>query len=186
MRILDNRPSVTLGMLPCLGFAHERPDWFCRLGEARVPRVHDNLRHDGGDLLLTSPAQKLVLQRLCDLHSDRTLRVSNAVCERHLVQRVLCHLRTQQDETDLRSVAVGHDNTAAAFDDGCDVACSLAGRPILVHDRHMLGIRDQRISTDGDDNQWFIAAVRFRRHARVYIVSAMSALAVCSLFSASG
>ena len=69
--------------------------------------------------------QEFVLQALCDLQSDRSLRVGDAVGERHLVDDVACEFGAQQDEADLRTVAVRDEHAVALLDDRHDVVRGL-------------------------------------------------------------
>ena len=66
-------------------------------------------------------------------------------------RRVVGHeLRAQQDEPDLRAVAVGDDDAPAVGDQGGDVARGLAGVLVLLGDRAALAVEDQRVPADRD------------------------------------
>ena len=109
---------------------------------------------------------QLVLQRLRNLHSDGALCVSHAIRERHLVNGVAREFRAQQDEADLRPVAVGHNDAVALFDDRHDVVRRLACRTVLIQHVHVLRIPDQRITANRDDDEGIVSPGLVFRHLR--------------------
>ena len=121
--------------------------------EAWILGVDDNLRDNRNDLLLQSLSQEFVLQRLCDLHADGALRVGDAVRQRYLVKNVLGELGTKQHEAYLRTVAMRNDHPVASGHDRGYMLARLACRPVLVEHVHVLAILDQRVATDGYDDQ---------------------------------
>ena len=77
-------------------------------------------------------------------------------------------LAAQQDEADLRAVAVRHDHAPAVGDQLGDVPRRLAGVLGLLGDRAALAVEDQRVPADRDDRRVRSAIMpppAIRRHA---------------------
>jgi hypothetical protein len=76
------------------------------------------------------------------------------------VQDIPGQFGAQQDEANLRSVAMGDDNPVALGNQRGDVVARLAGRAVLIQHGHMLGVLDQGIPADGNHDQgWFHAVL---------------------------
>ena len=107
--------------------------------------------------------------------------VSATQLARGTVNGVACEFGAQQNKANLRAVAVGNEHAVAGLDDRHDVLSGLARCTVLIEDVHVLCIAYQRIAADGDNDQGFVGL----SHGD-HIVRAISALAVCRRFSASG
>ena len=103
---------------------------------------------------LETAASQLVVQILSQLIPDGALGVGSTGVERHLVQDLLGDLRAQQDEPHLWPVAVGDHDPVSCRDDARDMSAGLSRGPILIVDRHVLGIPDQRVAADGDGDEF--------------------------------
>jgi hypothetical protein len=111
--------------------------------EAGVILVDDALRDDGCNRLLHTLIQEFVLQTLCDLQADGSLRISNTIRERYLVDDIAREFRAQQDEANLRTIAVRYENPVALLDERHDVVRGFACRTVLIKDAHVFGVRYQ-------------------------------------------
>ena len=58
----------------------------------------------------------------------------------------------QEDESDLRAVPVGNDDTKTSFDEIGDMARCLNHSRVLVGHAHVLVVLDELIAADGDDD----------------------------------
>jgi hypothetical protein len=113
------------------------------------------LRYHCDDGLIDAVVQEFILQALCDLQPDRPLCIGNTIGKRDFVNDVSCEFGAQQDETDLRTVPVSNQDAIPLLNDRHDVMCRLAGRPVLVQDIHVLGVLDQRVAANCDDDERF-------------------------------
>src|SRR5579872_272627 len=183
----DHAPPSPVGVVddvPALGPAplghrliHERADRLARVLEGRVVGSHLGLADDGGGVAVHAEAGELVREVLLEGVADGALGVRPADVERHLVQLVGGELGPPQDETDLGTVAMGDDDVPAVLDHADDVAARLLGGDVLVADRLVLGVFDERVPADGDDG-----GPLGRPHQ--LIVRAMTAFWPCRRFSA--
>ena len=107
-------------------------------GEGGIVAVHQRLGHDGGDGFLQAPAAELVLEGLLNLVAERALGVGDDGIERDLVEDAARVFAAQQDEADLRAVAVRDDDAVAAFQQVGDMARGLDHGGILVRHAHVL------------------------------------------------
>jgi len=128
-------------------------DRFRGVLESRVVRVDHRLRHNRGHGLVDPAAPQLVAQGLADLIADGTLGVGATAVQRYLVQHLLGQLRAQQDEAHLWSVAVRNEDTVTLGHDVGDVIARLTTGPVLIEDRRVLRIFDQRVTTNSNDDQ---------------------------------
>ncbi len=167
--VLDHGPFLDAHAVLGLGARVELADGLARLGKGGVIAVHQRLGDDGGDGLLQAPAAELVFEGLLNLVAERALSVGDDGIERDLVEDAARVFAAQQDEADLRAVAVRDDDAVAAFQQVRDMAGGLDHGRILVRHAHVLRVLDERVAADGDDNRLhleFRAWVRMRLHVR--------------------
>ena len=149
--VLGHVPAQPLGVLVRGRVVEERADGLGRVGERRVGRVDDGLRHDRHDPPVDAPAAQLVADRLEEHVADRALGVADGVVHRDRRHLGLRQLRAAQDEADLRPVAVGDDEPPALLHELDERAGDRAHRLVLVGDRLVLGVGDQRVAAQRDD-----------------------------------
>ena len=94
---------------------------------------------------------EVVLEILGEGIADGALAVGAADVQRHFVQLVRGQLRAPQDESDLRPVAVAHDDIPAVLDHRRDVPAGLAGRDVLIAHGLVRLVVDQRVAADRHD-----------------------------------
>src|SRR3972149_1718849 len=94
---------------------------------------------------------QLVEQRLAEDVADTTLRIGHAHLQGERRHRggVPDQLRPQEDEADLRPVAVRQHDAPAFLDERGDVARRLAGVLVLLLDRALLAVEDEGVAADG-------------------------------------
>jgi hypothetical protein len=83
------------------------------------------------------------LNGLLDLVADGPLRIRANRVQGHFVQQSPRMLAAQQDEPDLRAVAVGDDDAKAAGDEVGNVVCGFDDGGVLVHDAAVFGVLDE-------------------------------------------
>ena len=149
--------------------------------EGRVVGGDLHLRDDSHGVAVDPEPPEVVLEVLGERVPDRPLTVGAADVQRHLVQLVSRELGPAQDEADLRPVAVSDDDVPAVLDHRGDVPAGLPRRDVLVADRLVLLVPDQRVAADRDH------CTPGGHHAAPNppIVRARSAFAMCIRFSAS-
>ena len=69
------------------------------------------------------------------------------------MEHVAGEIGAQQDEADLRAVAVGDHDAVARGDERGDVVGRFAGRLVLVGHGDFLAVEDEGIAADGDDRE---------------------------------
>ena len=121
------------------------------MGEGGVVRRHLHLRHDGHRVPVDAEPAEVVLEVLRERVADRPLAVGAAHVERHLVQLVRRELRAAQDEAHLRPVSVADHDVPAVLDHRGDVPAGLTGGDVLVADRLVLLVLDERVAADRHD-----------------------------------
>ena len=131
-RVLDHGPFLDAHAVVGLFLLVELPDRLGRFLKGRVVLVHQRLRDNGGDGFLQAAPAKLVVHRLLDLVANGPLRVRANRIQRHFMQDPARMFAAQQDEPDLRAVAVGDDDAEAALDEVGDVARGLDDGGVLV------------------------------------------------------
>ena len=121
------------------------------MGEGGVVRRHLHLRHHRHRMPVDAEPLEVVLEVLRQRVADRPLAVGAADVERHLVQLVRRQLGPPQDEAHLRPVAVADHDVPAVLDHRGDVPTGLTGRDVLVADRLVLLVLDERVAADRHD-----------------------------------
>ena len=101
--------------------------------------------------LVDAAAPKRVAQRVLEHEADRTLRVADRVVDRHRGHLPIGDLRAAQDEADLGPVAVRDHDVPAGGDHVDDVRRRRAHGIVLVAERRVLAVADQRVAADRDD-----------------------------------
>ena len=122
--------------------------------ERRVSRVNNDLRHNGHDRLLDAAPPELVVERLLYHVADFRLGLSVAGIERDLRQPIPGKVRPDEDEPDLRTVAVGDNDLVAGLNDVRDVPAGLGGGGQLVGKRALVLGTYERIAANGEHGDW--------------------------------
>ncbi len=102
--------------------------------EGRIIGGHDRLGHQRHHLLDDAPPAQLIAQRLEQHVADGTLGVPHDVIQWHRRHLVDGELRAPEDETDLRTVAMGQDQLPALLDQVDEVRRHGLHRFVLVGD----------------------------------------------------
>ena len=131
------------------------------MGERRIITVDERLCHQRDNRLDYSAVSKLVSQCVLEHEADRTLRVADRITDRHRGHLPIRDLGSAQDETDLRPVAVRHHDIPAGRDHVDHVRRSRAYGSVLIVERGVLVVADQRVATHCDDDDR-VAHVRSR------------------------
>ena len=121
------------------------------MAEGGVVGVDLDLGHDGHHPLRNAHPAQIVLEVLLQGVADGTLGVGAAGVEGDLVQLVGGKVGAPQDEADLGAVAVDDDQVPSLGDEIGDVVGGLGRRLVLVLDRLVGRVLDQRVAPDGDD-----------------------------------
>ena len=127
------------------------PYYIGRVLEGGVVPAHLDLGDHRGHLLVDAHLAEVVEQVLLQRVPDGALGVCSADLERHLVELTTGELRAPQDEPHLGAVAVTDGDVPSGLDEDCDVVGGGPGGEVLVLDRRVLRIEDQRVAADGDD-----------------------------------
>ena len=175
--VLDKDKALFRGDFLGLFLRIEAADGLCRVLEAGVLLVNDDLRHDGGAFLLYAAVLQLLLNGLLQMVADIALRHGAALGERHERRSAALvggELHRKVDHADLRAVAVADDDFVALLDEIDDRAGGIADKLELL-----LGGFAESVSPESDNNS-------FSHFFDPYFsVAYITALMVCIRFSAS-
>ncbi len=160
------QPSFCLCWLASASL-HERADRLGRVLEGLVVAVDQRLRDHRGHRRPLRPVAHHVEHGHLDLVADGALGVGAARVERHLVQLGPRELAASEDEPDLRAVAVRDHHPMTLLDEARNLLAGLQGRLVLVLDRLLLVVEDERVAAHRQDNQ--LAALI--RHGLFRVVS---------------
>ena len=100
-------------------FIVERADRLGRMLEGGIVFLHQDLRHDGGNVLLNAAGSQLVADRILQVVADVALAHRAALGERHVGldgAGFSSRAHAEVDHTDLRAVAVGDDDLVTLLD----------------------------------------------------------------------
>ena len=111
-----------------------------------------DLGHHRCNTLVDATLAEVVDQVLLEHVADGALRVGAAVVERDLMEFAARHLGAAQDEPDLGAVAVGNGHIPSLSDQGCDVVVGLGCGGVLILDRLVVGVGNQRVAADSDND----------------------------------
>ena len=154
--ILDDCPSHLLYAAPGLGLGHEPADRLGWVLKGRIITIHQHLSDDRSHVFIDLALIKPVLEVLLERVTDGALAVCAADIQRHLMHAFVlrCNLRAAQDKADLGTVAVADGNFPARFNHVRNMIRCLFGRLILIFNRLMFRILDQRIAADGHNGNF--------------------------------
>ena len=99
---------------------------------------------------------KFVAKRLDEHVADRALQVGAGIVHRHRRNLVDREFRAAQDVPHLRAVAVGDDHVPPGLDHVGDVMSGERGRFVLIWDRLMILVADERVAADRDDRELLV------------------------------
>jgi len=128
-------------------FVHERADGLAGALEGTVGRVNLDLGHQRGRKLVQAASTHFVLQGLLQVIPDRSLGVGAANVQGYGVDMFPSQLRAQQNETYLRSIAMGDDHRPTGFDQVDNMTRGFLNGPILVGNRLMGVVLDQGVAS---------------------------------------
>src|SRR6185295_6286125 len=149
--VLHHRPAELGGERARDLLLHERADRLGRLLKRGVVAVDERLRHERDDRDADAAALQRVAERVLEHEADRALGVADRVLHRHRRHLAVGDLGAAQDEADLRAVAVRQHDVPAGGDHRRDVRRRLADRVVLVVERGVRVVEDERVAADGDD-----------------------------------
>ena len=131
-------------------FAHERADGLVGIPECRIVEIDHRLRDERHHLLVDAATLERIHHRVLEHEADRALRVGDRVADRHRRDLAGGDFGAAEDEADLRAVAVREHDVPARGDHVDDVRRRRADGVVLVLERSVLRVADERVAADGD------------------------------------